>query len=196
MNGGLSLYQDDNSTPLTLDEIKGLIPTHVTMRSELNELEQKNILQADSWVFKRKRTILDEDFLRRLHKRMFGDVWNWAGVYRSTPRNLGVEPWHVQIEMRKSIDDAIFWIDNKTYDPDEIAVRFHHRLVVVHPFPNGNGRWSRLAADILVTSLSRQRFSWGGGSLQKTGDIRKRYIDALRAADMHDLSLLIAFARS
>lgn len=188
--------QDDDATPLTPDESKGLIPSHVTLRRELNELEQKNILKADQWAFQRKRNVLDEGFLRRLHKRMYGDVWKWAGTYRTTPRNLGVEPWRIQTDLRQLIDDVRYWIDNKTYPSDEIAIRFHHRLVAVHPFPNGNGRWSRLAADILVVSLGGTRFTWGRTNLQTPGEIRRRYIDALHAADNHDIGPLMVFART
>lgn len=187
---------DDAATPLTPDERNGLIPTHVSLQYELNELEQKNILEADQWVFQRKHNVLDEDFLRRLHKRMFGKVWAWAGEYRTTDRNLGVEPWRIQPDLRQLIDDVHYWIDNKTFAPDEIAVRFHHKLVAIHPFPNGNGRWSRLAADVLAVTLGLPRFTWGRTNLQNAGDIRRQYIAALRAADSHDMGPLIKFART
>ena len=188
-------YQDDDATPLTADERKGLIPTHVTLRRELNELEQKNILEADRWVFQRKRKVLDERFLCNLHKRMFGDIWKWAGKYRSTPRNLGVEPWKIQTEVFQLLDDVRYWIENRTYESDEIAVRFHHRLVAIHPFPNGNGRWSRLAADLLIVTLGGVRFTWGRTNLQTIGEVRRQYIDALHDADAHNLAPLIAFAK-
>jgi len=187
---------DDDATPLTPDECQGLIPTHVTLRHELNELEQKNILEADRWAFQRRRQVINEPFLCRLHKRMFGDVWKWAGVYRKTDRNLGVEPWKIPVEMRQLLDDVPYWIEHQTYPLDEIAVRFHHRLVAAHPFPNGNGRWSRLAADLLIVALGGSRFTWGLSNLQAASDIRHRYIDALHAADNHDLAPLVAFARS
>lgn len=187
---------DDDATPLTPDEINGLIPTHITLRRELNELEQKNILKADAWAFARKRNVLDLAFLCALHKRMFGTVWKWAGNYRKTDRNIGVNVWKIETDLHHILNDVRYWVDNKTYTPDEIAVRFHHRLVLVHPFPNGNGRWSRLAADVLITSLGGERFSWGRGNLQKSGDVRKAYITALRAADRHDMGPLVAFARS
>ncbi len=188
--------EDEDATPLTPDEREGLIPTHVALRHEVNELEQTNILEADLWAFQRQRPVLDEAFLRRLHKRMFGNVWKWAGAYRTTPRNLGVEPWRIPIEMRLLLDDAHVWIDAKTYPPDELAVRFHHRLVSTHPFPNGNGRWSRLAADLLIVTLGEKRLTWGRDNLQTAGTIRRRYMDALHAADTHDLDPLIVFARS
>jgi Fic-DOC domain mobile mystery protein B len=192
----LLYLEEDGATPLTSDERKGLILTHVTLRRELNELEQKNIFEADSWAFQRKRNVLDEGFLRGFHRRMFSNVWSWAGEYRTTERNLGVAPWKIQPKLHQIIDDVRYWIEHQTYSPDEIDVRFHHRLVAVHTFPNGNGRWSRLAADILVVSLGSPRFTWGRANLQTASDVRKQYIDALHAADDHDLMKLIAFARS
>jgi Fic-DOC domain mobile mystery protein B len=167
------------------------------LRRELNELEQINIANANQWSFERKRDVLDEGLLKGLHKRMFGDIWKWAGEYRKTEKNIGVNPpFRIQPEVRQIIEDVKYWIANKSYPPDEIAVRFHHRLVSVHPFPNGNGRWSRLAADMLIVQLGGKRFSWGGASLQAEGDVRRNYIDALHKADDHDLDALIAFAMS
>jgi Fic-DOC domain mobile mystery protein B len=187
---------DGDATPLTPGERDGLIPTHVTLRSELNELEQQNIADADCWAFSRKRNILDEAFLRGLHRRMFNRVWQWAGEYRTTERNLGVSPFRIQPDLRQTIGDGQYWIDHQAYSPDELAVRFHHRLVFVHPFPNGNGRWSRLATDLLVVGQGEARFTWGRANLRAAGDVRREYIDALHAADNHDLTPLIGFARS
>jgi Fic-DOC domain mobile mystery protein B len=187
---------DDAATPITPAEREGLIPTHITLRGELNELEQQNIAEANAWAFERKRNVLDEGFLRGLHRRMFGKVWRWAGDYRKTERNLGVKPHLIQPEMIQAINDARYWVEHKSYEPDELAVRFHHKIVLVHPFPNGNGRWSRLAADLLVTAQGGTRFSWGGANLQAKGKARDAYIAALHAADDHDFAPLIAFARS
>lgn len=187
---------DDPATPITPAECDGLIPTHVALRGELNELEQRNIAGADGWAFERKRNVLNEAFLRGLHRRMFNRVWRWAGEYRTTERNFGVPPYRIQPDLLQAIDDACYWIEHKSYVPDELAVRFHHKAVLVHPFPNGNGRWSRLAADLLVTRQGGIRFSWGGANLQTAGDVRRAYIDALHAADNHDLRPLVTFARS
>lgn len=187
---------DDHATPLTPQEREELIPTHITLRSELNELEQQNIAAAARWAFGRRQVPTHESFLRSLHRRMFMRVWRWAGTYRTTERNLGVKPHLVEVSLHEVLDDARYWVEHKTYAPNELAARFHHRLVFVHPFPNGNGRWSRLAADILITQLGGQRFSWGGADLQKAGTARAVYIAALQAADNHDLEPLVKFARS
>ncbi len=190
------LETDDNATPLTPDERNGLIPTHVTSRSELNELEQRNILEADRWAFGRKRNVVDEAFLRGLHRRMFNRVWRWAGTYRTSERNLGVAHYRIEPDLRQIVDDARFWIEHQSYPDDELAVRFHHRLVSVHPFPNGNGRWSRLAADLLIVRQRGDRFTWGRANIQADRNARRRYIEALHAADDHDLGPLVRFARS
>ena len=188
--------EDDAATPLTPEERDALLPTYITLRRELNEVEQIGIADADRWGFSRRRNVLDEDFLHALHKRMFGSVWKWAGDFRTTPRNIGVEAWQIAPDLRQLLGDVQYWIEHQTYAPDEIAVRFHHRLVWIHPFPNGNGRFSRLAADLLAIQLGGERFSWGSGNLVATAELRRRYIDALRAADGEVIEPLIAFARS
>lgn len=185
-----------HATPLTAEEREGLIPSHVTLHRELNELEQQNILEADTWVFARRHNPLRRAFLRSLHHRMFGKVWRWAGVYRSSNKNIGVDREQIQIRLDEALDNVRYWIEHKTFPPDEIAVRFHHELVFIHPFPNGNGRWSRLMADILAIRLGQPRFSWGSSSLRAADKTRQAYIEALKAADNHDFTALIAFARS
>ena len=187
---------DDAATPLTPEEREALIPTYITLRRELNEVEQIGIADADRWAFSRKRNVLDLAFLKRLHQRMFKDVWRWAGQFRTTPRNIGVDAWRIEHDMSHLLDDVCYWIDHATFAPDEIAVRFHHRLVFIRPFPNGNGRFSRLAADLLAIRLGKQRMSWGSGNLIATDELRRQYVNALRAADNHDIAPLMLFARS
>jgi Fic-DOC domain mobile mystery protein B len=188
--------EDEASTPLTPEEREALIPSYITQRRELNEAEQIGIADADRWASSRKRDVLSEAFLRRLHGRMFANVWKWAGQFRDTPRNIGVEAWEIAPQLRLLLDDARYWVEHQTYGADEIAVRFHHRLVWIHPFANGNGRLSRLAADLLIVALGQERFTWGSGNLVAIADLRKRYLDALRAADGAVIEPLIEFARS
>lgn len=188
--------QDDAATPLTREERDDLIPSYITQRSELNEAEQANIFDAEQWAFKRIRNVLDETFLKSLHKRMLGKVWRWAGKIRQTERNIGVEPYRIEMELAQLVGDVRYWVDNNTFPPDEIAARFHHRLVFIHPFPNGNGRHARLATDLLLHALGRERFTWGRVNLVNASDTRRLYIAALRAADNHDMEPLLQFVRS
>jgi Fic-DOC domain mobile mystery protein B len=188
--------QPDGATPLTSEEIRELIPAHVAYRRELNEAEQENITRGQSWALNRKRNLLDEKFIKELHRQMLGDVWHWAGKYRTSEHNLGIVFYQIPLALRQLLDDTKEWIECKTYPPDEIAVRFHHRLVQIHPFSNGNGRHARLMADLLVMRLGRPRFSWGRERLQEAGATRQRYIASLQAADNHDISKLLAFART
>lgn len=190
------LEKDDASTPLTHEEREGLIPSYITLRSELNEAEQANILEAEEWAFSRKRDVLDERFLMNLHNRMFGHVWRWAGKFRRTNRNIGIDQYRIPVELRQLLDDCQYWIEHDTYEPDEIAARFHHRLVFIHPFPNGNGRHARLATDLMLVKLDRPRFSWGSVNLVDAGETRQTYVATLRAADNHDYRALLEFVRS
>lgn len=196
MTGPLFDADDEAATPLSPEERDALIPTYITLRGELNEAEHIGIADADRWAFSRRRDVLDLAFLRRLHRRMFDDIWRWAGEFRTTPRNIGVEAWRIEPDLRVLLDDARYWIENRTWPPDEIAVRFHHRLVAIHPFPNGNGRFSRLAADLLAAGLGRPRLTWGSGEPVADDERRRRYVEALRAADAQDIAPLLAFARS
>jgi Fic-DOC domain mobile mystery protein B len=188
--------EPDAATPLTHDERDGLLPADIAYRHELNAAEQENILRAQDWALARRRDLLTEKFVKDLHRRMLGNVWRWAGQFRTSEKNLGIAYYEIPIALRQLLDDVRTWIEYGSYASDEIAVRFHHRLVQIHPFPNGNGRHSRLMADLLAMSLGQHRFSWGGADLQDAGEVRTRYIEALRAADNHDVSSLLAFARS
>ena len=185
---------DDNSTPLTPEEREGLKPKWITLRRELNEFETRNILDAEIWLATHKQhDVLNDTFLMKLHKRMFGQVWKWAGEYRNTERNIGVAPYQIPVKLKALFDDVKFWIENHTFPDLEIAVRLHHRLVLIHPFPNGNGRISRLMADLLMQQLGKPRLYWGDGNLTDITELRKKYIDALHAADAGDYSGLIKF---
>jgi Fic-DOC domain mobile mystery protein B len=191
------LFEDpDNATPLSPEERRALIPAHIAYRSELNEAENENIARAQDWALARRRDLLNEKFIRDLHRHMLGDVWRWAGKFRTSERNLGIAYYEIPGALRQLLDDAKAWIKHKSFSPDEIAVRFHHRLVHIHPFPNGNGRHARLMADLLVMQLGGERFSWGRANLRDASKVRQRYIAALKAADNHDIRSLLLFARS
>lgn len=188
---------DDNSTPLTAEEKDGLKLKWITLRSELNEAEARNIAQAQVWLMSNKnKEFCSDTFLRELHKKMFGDVWKWAGTYRNSERNIGVAPFQIPIKLIQLFDDVKFWIENKTYSNREIAVRLHHKLVQIHPFPNGNGRVSRLMADLVLEKLEGSKLYWGNTNLVNVSEIRSSYIAALRKADAGDYADLIEFTRS
>lgn len=189
--------EDEANTPLEAEEREQLIPTYITTRAELNEAEQVNITRASLWLRRARNVdVLDDAFLRDLHKRMFGEVWKWAGQYRKTPRNIGIDAYRIPMAVRELVQDARYWVDNGTFPPDEIAIRFSHRLVSIHPFPNGNGRHSRLVADLLAMELGQPRFTWGRANLVDPGETRRAYVAALRAADGGEIEPLLAFARS
>ncbi|MEO0006793.1 MAG: hypothetical protein RJA20_989 [Bacteroidota bacterium] len=197
---GLDLDYIYGQTPLDEEEKEGLRIPAVATRGELDEFEQQNIEQAIQWTLGRNfraEVIFTEDFVLKVHKRMYGDVWKWAGAYRKTNKNIGTDNWKISIELKSLMDDAIFWYNNNTWAPDEMAVRFKHRLVSIHCFPNGNGRHSRLMADIIVEKIyKRPVFSWGAANLSNEGDARSAYLKAVKAADKSDYSLLLQFARS
>ena len=188
--------EPDDATPLTPEERRDLIPAHIAFRDELNVAEQENIARGQDWALARRRDVLTEKFIKDLHQRMLGEVWRWAGRFRTSERNLGIPYFEIPVALRQLLEDTRTWIELGAYPPDEIAVRFHHRLVQIHPFPNGNGRHSRLMADLLVMRLGGERLTWGSACIQQAGDVRRRYIDGLKAADNHDLAALMAFARS
>lgn len=191
--------EPDDATPLTPEEREGLRQNWITLRSELNAAEQDNIVSAATWARRPRQLrleLLDDGFARTLHRRMFGDVWSWAGTYRATERNIGIDAHRIANDTVMMFDDVRYWREHHTYAPDELAVRLHHRLVFIHPFPNGNGRHARLMADLLIERVGGEPFSWGGGTLHDVGELRAQYVTALRAADNHELGPLLEFARS
>jgi Fic-DOC domain mobile mystery protein B len=186
-------------TPLSADEEADLIPD-LTTQEELNEWERQNILAGAVWALDSRRfkrhDPLTESYVRELHRRMFDQTWKWAGVYRATEKNIGVATHRIRDELMKAVGDARYWLDNRTCGNDEVAIRFHHRLVWIHPFANGNGRHARLMADVVLRQLGEPAFTWGSSDIARGGDFRRGYIGALRAADRGDIDPLLAFARS
>jgi Fic-DOC domain mobile mystery protein B len=197
---GLEFDYIDGQTPLDEEEKDGLLIPTIATRGELDEFEQQNIEEAVQWTLSRSfkmELIFTEEFIRMVHKRMYADVWSWAGQFRKTNKNLGVDKWQITSDLKHLLDDAKYWHDNNTYPPDEIAIRFKHRIVSIHCFPNGNGRHSRLMADVIIEKIYKQPvFSWGATNLSSESDARAAYLKALKTADKGDYNLLIAFARS
>lgn len=198
---GLNLNYIEGQTPIDEDEKECLILKGISTRQELDEHEQQNIERAVEWIMKKKKLkvsdILSEKFIKQLHKRMFGDVWKWAGFYRNTNKNIGVD-WHqIPIDLKNLLDDCSYWINNNSFSEDEIAVRFKHRLVSIHLFPNGNGRHSRLMADVLIhNGFGKEIYTWGGRThLANADNIRTEYIAALKKADIGNYTSLIKFSR-
>lgn len=159
MTTGL-FQEDDGNTPLTHEERLGLIPSYITLRGELNKVEQINITEGERWAFSRNRNVMNEAILRELHRRMFGQVWKWAGEYsKENNQRIGSDSYMVAVDLRALMDEASYWMQNSSYPHDEIALRFHHRLTQIHPFPNGNGRFSRMAADLLAVQMGEARYT-------------------------------------
>ena len=187
----------DGHTELSEEDRHGLIPSYIATRGDLFDAEQRNISAA----LLRRRTptpsqLLDDKYLRDLHRAMFGEVWRWAGSYRTTQTNIGDDPREIAVNVRLLVGDTQAWVEHDTFPRDELAVRFHHRLVAIHPFPNGNGRHGRIAANYLIEGLGGDSFSWGAGLDAPTGKLRAAYLDAVQRADRDDISHLLAFARS
>jgi Fic-DOC domain mobile mystery protein B len=197
---GLIPSHTPGQTPVDVEEMEGLKINTVTTQGELNDFEQLNNEQALIWVMKnhfKPTKILTETFVKKVHQKMFSEVWRWAGKFRTTNKSLGVDKFDIVVELRKLLGDINFWIENRVFEEDEIAIRFKHRLVSIHCFNNGNGRHSRLMADIIIKDVfNRPVFSWGHEKLVNTGEARKTYLKAIKAADKGDYTQLIKFARS
>lgn len=189
----------DGATPLNTDEMEGLKYPHIETRVELDQLEQQNIQEGYNWL-KRQRKFKDfisEAFVIELHKQLFGSVWSWAGSFRNSDKNIGIDHLYIGVELRNLLEDARYWFEHGTYNNEEFAARFHHRLVKIHPFPNGNGRHARIMTDVILEKvLGISPVNWGASGLDKDGEHRQRYIQALRAADNNDYQSLIEFVSS
>jgi Fic-DOC domain mobile mystery protein B len=191
----MAMEYPDGATPLDPNELGGLKFKHITTREELDELEQANIESGLQWLARHKGDVLEDGFVITLHRRLFGDVWDWAGSFRRTGKNVGVDPIHIGVALRTVMDNARYWAEHKTYSASEAAIRVHHRLVQIHPFPNGNGRHARIMADTVLTRIyGAKPIDWANGrDLQKINDRRLAYIAALKAADREDFGPLITF---
>lgn len=188
--------EDDGQTPLDADEAHGLRLAFVATRGDLNAAEATNIADGWRWAETQLRAgvqITSDEFLREFHHRLFGQVWSWAGTYRSTERNVGIDPVRISSAVRQLFDEVSGWQEYRSYPLDEQAARMHHRLTFIHPFPNGNGRTSRAMGDLLLMSSGKPALAWGAGL--PPAEARARYIAAVRAADGHDFRPLLDFIR-
>jgi Fic-DOC domain mobile mystery protein B len=191
---GLTLDYPSGATPLDPDEAAALIPRHISTQGQLNEWEHQNIVAGQQWAFSRKRKdLLTIEFMLSLHKKMFGDTWRWAGTFRRTEKSIGVAPEQMAVRLMDLFADVKTQLEYHSYPLAEVATRFHHRLVYIHPFPNGNGRLARMMTDILLVENGAKPFLWGEGDLISEGEVRNRYIAALRAADARDYGPLLEF---
>jgi len=197
---GLNLNPQYGQTELSEEEKEGLIHAYITTNAELNYFEQTNISEALLWLISQKPTtenIIEVSFIIRLHKKMYGDTWKWAGSFRTTNKNIGISWTKIPLELKKLMDDAHFWVNNKVYEPAEIAIRVKHRIVSIHCFPNGNGRHSRILADTIIQKgFGLPKFTWGADAYTNQTSLRKAYINALREADTGSIASLLAFAVS
>ncbi len=188
----------EGATPLDPDEMAGLKYPHIDMRKELDEVEQQNIQDGYNWLARQRKhkDFLTEAFAKDLHQHLFGDVWTWAGSFRQSEKNIGIDPFYIGVELRNLLDDARYWVENATYDRKEFAARFHHRLVKIHPFPNGNGRHGRIMTDVVLEKvLGVSTVVWGAALSGQDAEHRKTYIQALQKADNNDYQLLIGFIK-
>ena len=197
---GLNIEYIDGQTPLSEEEKEGLRISSITTREELDEFEQLNIEKGIQWTFGKKiktEQLFSEQFIKTLHKKMYGEVWKWAGEFRSSEKNIGIKSYLISIHLKQLLDDALYWKQYETYEPQELAIRFKHRLVSIHCFANGNGRHSRLIADLIMEKIYHGNFfTWGSVNLVHSTDARSQYIQAVRKADELDIQPLILFAKS
>lgn len=197
---GLEIKYIVGQTSLSEEELEGLKIPSISTRGELDEFEQLNIQKAIEWTLRKKikpEQLFSEKFVLDLHRKMYSDVWKWAGSFRNSEKNIGIISYKIGVELKQLLDDALYWCQNNTYANDEIAIRFKHRLVSIHCFPNGNGRHSRLMADLIMEKLFNENyFTWGNSNLIKTNELREKYIKSLKEADNQDYKPLIEFAKS
>ena len=192
-------FHAPGATPLEFDELEALIPEHISTQGELNAWEQRNIISGQEWALRARgatlENLLSDHYARQLHQRMFDNTWQWAGQYRKSGKNTGIDWMQIPEQVRNACEDAKQWVSDNVFDPQVLAVRFHHRLVFIHPFANGNGRHARLMADLLLIKYFKQeRLPWGNSDLVTAGELRNQYLHSLRKADQGSFDALIKFS--
>ena len=194
------IHNPEGATPLTADDMLGLKQMHVETREQLNELEAANILQGQIWVSGLKglkiESVFDRNFIINLHLALFGDVWKWAGTFRTRELNIGVDPVNISVELHNFLEDAKCWIEFDHFDNLELSARIQHRLVKIHPFVNGNGRHSRMFTDIVRIFLLKEKpMKWAEAKLENMSMERSSYIQGLRKADAGDFSVFLKYLK-
>jgi Fic-DOC domain mobile mystery protein B len=196
---GLNLEFTDGQTPLDEDDKEGLLIHAIQTKGELDEFEQQNIEKAIEWTLTKKfnaEEILSENFVRTLHRKMYGNVWKWAGEFRRTEKNIGIAPTQIGVSLKQINDNCLYWINNNVYPNNEIAIRYKHEIIRIHCFANGNGRHSRLIADIIINHVfGKPVFTWGQLSHKDPNESRNSYLKALKQADENNIIPLLEFAK-
>ena len=198
MSDGI-IDQSKDATPI--DDLSGLLQD-ITTRQELNDAEALNIVNATDWIDNgRIDDPFTATFYRTLHTKMYDEVWAWAGELRSQTGEVthpGSRPEDVGRDIaRVAMDFHREWEALNDHDHLlPLIARYHHQLVLVHPFNNGNGRWSRLAADAVLQRLANQPpLTWATDTLVVDSAERKAYIAALKKADNGDIAPLFDYLR-
>jgi len=186
-------FDKEGETPL--DDISGLKIKNISTRAELDVVEADNILDAylsyTMNVEQLEKVKFDTTFLQQLHIDMFGNVWSWAGDFRTTQTSIGIEAVNIRQALYRLMDDLKFW--ENEWDYRDTATRLHYSLVKIHPFLNGNGRCGRLFTDLWLLSQGKEMLEWGNGDINMENETRKEYILALQSVDNGDYEKLKQF---
>lgn len=185
----------DGSTPLDPDQIRGIKFSHLVNMGELDEVEDLNIQKGLEWLNRQKGDdYLSMEFLCKLHEKLFGDVWKWAGTFRKVEVNLSkIKYYDVGPQLKMFFEDAKLWIEGGRMSWDEISAEMHHRLIAIHPFPNGNGRTTRIYTEYVQKRNKQAVTSWKASLNHDPKERRRVYIKSLQQADKGDFRPLIEF---
>lgn len=188
----------EGATPI--GDCSGLIPVWVHHVNDLNRVEAENILNGQRKYLQGRisdpPTWFQVKELKAIHRSMFGTVWEWAGVYRKSITSIGINPSLIPTQLAELCLEVSSWSQHPVeLTFVEMAARVHHRLVFIHPFENGNGRFSRLIADRFLLAFKCQHPVWPS-HLNQEGVVRKDYIKTLKSADKGDYAPLVDFMKN
>lgn len=177
-----------------IDDVSGLRDRSIRTQAQLNEAEAENIRKAVMRYLaarpSRRLARFDVAWCRRLHAEMFGDVWSWAGAFRTRELNIGVPTHAIEAELHTLMEDLRAW-ERHGVRMLEQGARLHHRAVHVHPFLNGNGRWARMLANIWLKLNDEPIVEWQERIIGTESAARGEYLRAVKAADRGDYRELI-----